>query len=498
MMFRPQLLLTTALWATAAWPFGIILCLAFQFPAAPAAAFQKPSLSYPPFYAFFRKKRAIKSASCTSTSTTSLLERRCPTTTTALFSGTGIATNYTWKEEAFEIELSVLVPRETRASDISYKATSSSIDLRLKRSDENNGNDDDIILLDGNRKMRGRISLDGTYWVISDYNDVVTTQVDQQEDSTTTTLPSTSKQRQLFRQVTVTIEKLLKSPKNSFEVVDYDWKGVYPKDDDEVSFRQYDEAQELNVREYAESLGVDIDNINMSMVDKTMYSSGLNLTQASLDQLTKAGLVKEVTRQADGSEFVVNADSGELEPYYSALDDKELLKRTRATAAVAAAPARIPKPPSSVPEMIPFLDTDSPWHQTPKQQLPQKQPQQPKYTNDAESLAVQQQQQQFDKEETRNKNQTVIRQTREFTRSAFAQDAAAAAAGAETTTTTAASNDKKYMDVDQHKDPIDLLTVQRLKEILKSQGQKVTGSKKELQDRLRQQVNTLLQGKQEL
>ena len=43
-------------------------------------------------------------------------------------------------------------------------------------------------------------------------------------------------------------------------------------------------------------------------------------------------------------------------------------------------------------------------------------------------------------------------------------------------------------------DPIDLLTVRKLKEILKSQGLKVSGNKKELQDRLRAQVNSLLQG----
>jgi hypothetical protein len=43
-------------------------------------------------------------------------------------------------------------------------------------------------------------------------------------------------------------------------------------------------------------------------------------------------------------------------------------------------------------------------------------------------------------------------------------------------------------------DPIDKLTVQRLKEILKSQGLKTTGNKRELQERLRVRVNELLQG----
>jgi predicted ATP-dependent protease len=45
-------------------------------------------------------------------------------------------------------------------------------------------------------------------------------------------------------------------------------------------------------------------------------------------------------------------------------------------------------------------------------------------------------------------------------------------------------------------DPIDILTVKRLKDILKSQGLKTSGNKQELKDRLRKQVNSLMQGKQ--
>ena len=202
---------------------------------------------------------------------------------TALNGGYGIATNYSWTEEPFEMEVTVSVPPETRAKDISFKATPTSIDLRL------NGRQEP--LLDGTRKMRGRISLDGTYWVISD------SETDKEE-----------------RQVTVTIEKNTPTPKDDFEVIDYDWRGVYPDDDEEVTERKYEEAEELDVREYAASLGVDIDNINMSMVDKTMFSSGLNLTRSTMDELTKAGVVQEVTQQSDGTEYVTN-EEGEVVPF---------------------------------------------------------------------------------------------------------------------------------------------------------------------------------------
>lgn len=51
--------------------------------------------------------------------------------------------------------------------------------------------------------------------------------------------------------MTVTIEKNTLTPKDDFEVVDYDWRGVYPEDDEEVSERKYEEPEELDVREYA-------------------------------------------------------------------------------------------------------------------------------------------------------------------------------------------------------------------------------------------------------
>ena len=112
---------------------------------------------------------------------------------------------------------------------------------------------------------------------------------------------------------------------------------------------------------------------------------------------------------------------------------------------------------------MPFLDTDSPWHK-------------------AETT-------------TSGSNETIAQQTRNFTRAAFAEDSAKG-----TTSSANDNNNKKKKGADAAAgatDPIDQLTVKRLREILKSQGLKVGGSKKELQERLRRQVNSLLQGKQQ-
>jgi hypothetical protein len=62
--------------------------------------------------------------------------------------------------------------------------------------------------------------------------------------------------------------------------------------------------------------------------------------------------------------------------------------------------------------------------------------------------------------------------------------------------------DQKKMELQEQReqeanDPIGTLTVARLKEILRSRGLKVGGNKKELQDRLRAQVQSMLKNKNE-
>lgn len=241
---------------------------------------------------------------------------------TLQMSGDGVANGYTWHEEAFELEVTVQVPKKTKAKDVLFKATPTSVDLKLSATSDE-GEDQSIILLDGSRPLRGKVSLEGTFWVIGD--------------------PEEASGE--YRQVTVTIEKQIRSPKDDFDVIDYDWKGVYKQEeDDEVSYRRYDEAEELDVREYAASLGVDIDNINMSMVDKTMFTSGMNLTRSSLDSLKESGLWTETTQQNDGTEWTVD-EEGNPVPFDSGIPQTVEEESDE-----------------SKPAPIPFLDTDSPWN----------------------------------------------------------------------------------------------------------------------------------------
>lgn len=334
----------------------------------------------------------------------------------SLNSGYGITEDYTWKEEALEIELTVQVPPGTKGSDVHFKPGLTSIDLRVDTADKD-GAKKQITLLDGNRKLRGRISLDGTYWVFSDRR----------------------------RSITVTLEKYFVHSNDDMQVLDYDWKGLYPADEEEVLERKYDEPEVLNVREYASSLGVDVDNINKTLVDETMFSSGLNLTERALNQLTDSGYLTEITKQADGTEYKTNPETGEAEPF--SFEDDGDGQETR---------VKLNKDPKRV--HIPFLDTNSPWSQ-------------------AVPVAV-----------DADTNKTTITdndQLRESLKQNLKKE----------TTATADEDDGESNPPDPLKtiDPIEQLTVKRLKEILRNQGLKVSGSKSDLQERLRDQVNSLVQ-----
>ena len=182
-----------------------------------------------------------------------------------------------------------------------------------------------------------------------------------------------------------------------------------------------------------------------------MFNSGLNTTQSSLEGLTKAGYLqdKEVTQQGDGSEWVTGED-GEQVPYSSFGKDIS------------------PKEASS--NKIPFLDTSSPWNKA----IP------------------------VDKREEFIANATNAAMEDEERRGLEEKEKTAAAAATTTTTTKATQTDSKKMKelVDQRKnkarDPIENLTVARLKEVLKSNGLKVSGNKRELQDRMRAHVNSMM------
>jgi hypothetical protein len=406
-------------------------------------------------------------------------------------SGIGISSNYTWKEDAYEIDIMVLVPKMTRAKDISFKATSQSIDLRLRKGKQrkslvtipnnddsdkrniqegmsskslsleqtfvNGGEQEEIILLDGSRKLRGRISIDGTYWVITDPTSMIDI---HKKHNKTVSIHDVNE----YQQITVTVEKIIAKPKDDFDIVDYDWNGIYHTEDtNEVYERTYDKPEPFNVRQYAAELGVDIDNINMTMVDKTMFQSKLNITKSTLQTLHKAGYVseQEIVQQLDGTEYAINEETGEPERISSMLSEKAIT----------------PTKPSK--STIPFIDTDPSWNIVPP----------PPAVGTTDTTTS-----------TTSTDDKVIQLKRNFTRAAFAEDSVKVNPTTNpfrknntntkigSTTSNDDSNSNNNTD-----DPINMLTVVRLKEILKSQGLKTSGTKPELQDRLRNQVNTLLQ-----
>ena len=176
-----------------------------------------------------------------------------------------------------------------------------------------------------------------------------------------------------------------------------------------------------------------------------MFNSGLNTTQSSLEGLTKAGYLQEqqVTQQGDGSEWVTGED-GEQVPFSSFGNDIS------------------PKEASS--SKIPFLDTSSPWNKA----IPVDKKQE--FIANATKAAVEEAEELGGREEKEEK----------------------------TTATTATQTDSQKMKelVNQRKmkakDPIENLTVARLKEVLKSNGLKVSGNKRELQDRMRAHVNSMM------
>jgi hypothetical protein len=329
---------------------------------------------------------------------------------TNLFGGVGTATNYSWKEGQYEIELKVKVPKSTTAKQINYKARSKSIHLTLGDKEE--------VLLDGSRVMRGMIDLDGTFWSIID---------SEEHDG---------------RDVVINIEKLMLPPKDPFEVVEFDWNGIYPDDEEEIIDKKYDEPEEMDIKEYAASLGVDIDNINMTMVDKSMFSSGLNMTRNTLDDLTKSGYVKEVTRQGDGTELV-DQGSGKTVPF-SAFGEGVSRDEIDAAGIIMDGSSSNPTSPA-VNAVNPYMTKDSPWLQS------------------------------MPAEEARTgEEETTVKDPKKSD-----------------------GSDKGSRESMKMQDPIDLLTVVKMKEILKKEGLKVSGNKTELQDRLKGHVKSVMEEKRE-
>ncbi|KAL7507881.1 hypothetical protein ACHAXN_005212 [Cyclotella atomus] len=368
------------------------------------------------------------------TKPSSLQVPSCPVRiNTCMYGGVGAATSYTWKEEQFEIELTLTVPPTTTAKDIKFKCSSTGIDLRLL-------GDSETILLDGNRKTRGKICVDGTFWSISD--------------------GPRNKSGEKQREINVMIEKHFVPTSTSGGVstydttTDFDWGGIYPDDEAEVTSREYEVAHELNVREYAAKLGVDIDNIDMSKVDKTMFGAelretdavgvegkkkpgtNLNITQATLDQLVKFGLAKEVVRQGDGTEYEMDAYSSDLERKHFSVLGKDVSVDELRVAGVVGTP---------IDEQSVSLNAGV----------------------DEQNAAA---------------SYSAVKKEAELIRDDDSVD------GQESS----ASEDDDLVDPNA-KDPIDKLTVQKLREVLRNAGLKVSGNKSELKQRLRDHVQSLLE-----
>lgn len=395
-----------------------------------------------------------------------------------------MANTYSWTEEQFEIEVKLSVPPRTSTKDVKFKCSSNSIDLRLLNNCNGNIEKDEKILLNGSRQTRGKICMDGTFWSIDGPNNDTKN-----------------------RTITITIEKHFVPISSSGgtltydTLTDFDWGGLYPNDEDEVISRKYDEAEELNVREYAQKLGVDIDNIDMNKVNRTMFGAGLadqatnalggfdesdgmqssngkgfhfNITQSTLDQLTKVGLAKEVIQQSDGKEYELGQDSALSEENIFSMLGKDITNDELREAGIVGDIVKnaFGTSASSIPEM--FEQQTVPVEEAPGY----------RETYDGGS-----------EEDGIIKSEIV---EREVIASSGKNDDVAEVKNVATQVEDELNNEGEEEEgasatTKGAQDPIDLLTVSRLKEILKYQGLKVSGTKQVLRDRLKDHVNTLMQ-----
>ena len=140
--------------------------------------------------------------------------------------------------------------------------------------------------------------------------------------------------------------------------------------------------------------------------------------------------------QRDGSEWITDDESGDRVPFSTM--GKGITQEEIQAIQESDEESVVNKDSTT----IPFLDTDSPWH-----------------TAVPEDLKKEEDKATSKKEAEKNRKKKELKAKRE-------KEAA---------------------------DPIDTLTVARLREILKSRGLKVSGNKKELQARLRAEVQSMLQ-----
>jgi len=238
----------------------------------------------------------------------------------------------------------------------------------------------------------------------------------------------------------------------------------------------------------------------MTKVNKTMFGAGLrdgsllseeeidndnsdgfrfNITQTTLDQLAKAGLAKEIIQQGDGSEFEVgNGDSVNIEDRKTfSMLGKDISDDELRMAGIIGGGVRRGNNNNNIPSM---------WD---KQTIPvEEAPGYQKTFDIGNSFAV---------------ADGIIESEiidHEITLSGCAEDIMPKVVSGEEVGAKDMVSEANIEKTDESndassipQDPIDMLTVVRLKEILREQGLKTSGSKQILRDRLRSHVNSLLQ-----
>merc|ERR1712150_83174 len=148
--------------------------------------------------------------------------------------------------------------------DVLFDVTPRSLELILKL--ETN---EECILFEKGKKLNGLVDVENTLWTLSE------------KERTNEPNHTETKEKEL----TVTISKHIVVPSDPCEIFEFDWGCVYP--DDTIVYKKYDKKEDLDVEDYASSLGIDINNINMSIVEKNMFMKEFNETKNKLGNLTK-------------------------------------------------------------------------------------------------------------------------------------------------------------------------------------------------------------------
>lgn len=244
------------------------------------------------------------------------------------------------------------------------------------------------------------------------------------------------------------------------------------------------------------------DNIDMTKVNKTMFGAGLredssvsaeeldkdsnsdgfhfNITQTTLDQLTKVGLAKEIVQQGDGSEYELCADDSSV----SINERKRFLMLGKDVSVNELRTAGIMGSGDRRGHNIPTM-----WD---KQTIPVEEAPGYQKTFDVGNSFVMAdgiiEHEVLDHgitfpNDMRPKSATGEEETVEI------DDSVKEVTSERHVENAVESHDSSSI----HKDPIDMLTVVRLKEILREQGLKASGTKQVLRDRLRTHVHSLLQ-----